>query len=283
MPPHIYAYTQSVYRQMLSTRQDQSLILMGHSGAGKSYNSKHMLNYLVRVAGSSSTSTSSVFSEAKLAAMHTVLSAFGCAQTQRNAHSNRFLHFFLLEFNHAGQLASLLLQLIVFDPTRLVYQPNAHESNYLVFYYLLYGADLDTLVNDFLVDSVSDLIETHGSNLFFREDNASQMKQQGGTEFNVYKNKYRQLLEAFKVLSFSPGEVKTVLSVLAAICHLGRAGACAPLNSSQPGSQLKVLGQFQSANEAHKAASLLGVSFAQLNECIFSPNSNRYKILFLKI
>lgn len=35
MPPHIYSYTQSIYRNMLSNRLDHSIILMGHSGSGK--------------------------------------------------------------------------------------------------------------------------------------------------------------------------------------------------------------------------------------------------------
>jgi hypothetical protein len=50
MPPHIYSYTHNVYRSMLSTRQDQSIILMGHSGSAKTYNSKLILNYLFKIA-----------------------------------------------------------------------------------------------------------------------------------------------------------------------------------------------------------------------------------------
>ena len=46
MPPHIYSYTQSIYRNMLSTRIDHSIILTGHSGSGKTSNTKHILDYL---------------------------------------------------------------------------------------------------------------------------------------------------------------------------------------------------------------------------------------------
>ncbi len=59
MPPHIYSYTQSVYRNMLSTRQDQSIILMGHSGSAKSFNSKLILNYLFKIAAINSTAIKS--------------------------------------------------------------------------------------------------------------------------------------------------------------------------------------------------------------------------------
>lgn len=50
MPPHVYSYVQSVYRNMLSSRQDQSIVLMGHSASGKTTNSKFILNYLFKVA-----------------------------------------------------------------------------------------------------------------------------------------------------------------------------------------------------------------------------------------
>ena len=48
MPPHIYSYTHNVYRSMLSTRQDQSIILMGHSGSAKTYNSKLIFKYIIK-------------------------------------------------------------------------------------------------------------------------------------------------------------------------------------------------------------------------------------------
>lgn len=52
MPPHIYASGQMAYRDMLNSRRDQSVILMGRSGSGKSVNAKHILSYLTLAAGS---------------------------------------------------------------------------------------------------------------------------------------------------------------------------------------------------------------------------------------
>ena len=51
MPPHIYATAQSAYREMLATRHDQSIVFLGRSGSGKSWNAKHTLQYLAQVAG----------------------------------------------------------------------------------------------------------------------------------------------------------------------------------------------------------------------------------------
>lgn len=58
MPPHIYSYAQSVYRNMLSTRQDQSIVLMGHTGSAKTTNAKYILNYLFKIASQVSASNS---------------------------------------------------------------------------------------------------------------------------------------------------------------------------------------------------------------------------------
>lgn len=52
MPPHIYASGQIAYRDMLNSRRDQSIILMGRSGSGKSVSAKHILSYLTLAAGS---------------------------------------------------------------------------------------------------------------------------------------------------------------------------------------------------------------------------------------
>ena len=46
MPPHIFASAQIAYREMLNTRQDQSIVFMGRSGSGKTFNMRHILHYL---------------------------------------------------------------------------------------------------------------------------------------------------------------------------------------------------------------------------------------------
>lgn len=53
-PPHVYSFVQSIYRRMLADRQDQSLVAMGHTAAGKTSNIKFALNYLFKVAAPNS-------------------------------------------------------------------------------------------------------------------------------------------------------------------------------------------------------------------------------------
>ena len=52
MPPHIFAVAQQAYHSLITDHRDQSLVLMGLSGAGKSFNARHLLRYLATAGGS---------------------------------------------------------------------------------------------------------------------------------------------------------------------------------------------------------------------------------------
>lgn len=52
MPPHIYASAQAAYRAMVHSRRDQSIVLLGRSGSGKTHNFRHLLSYILMAAGS---------------------------------------------------------------------------------------------------------------------------------------------------------------------------------------------------------------------------------------
>ena len=51
MPPHIYAVAQTAYRNLLSSRHDQSIVLLGRSGSGKTTNARHLMQYYLVSAG----------------------------------------------------------------------------------------------------------------------------------------------------------------------------------------------------------------------------------------
>uniref|UniRef100_A0A8C7KZR2 Myosin XVIIIAa n=1 Tax=Oncorhynchus kisutch TaxID=8019 RepID=A0A8C7KZR2_ONCKI len=134
--PHIYGVAQSAYRNLLTTRQDQSIVLLGKSGSGKTTNCQHLVQYLVTIAGS----TGKTFSAEKWQAVYTILEAFGNSSTSMNGNASRFSHIVCLDVDQAGQVASASIQTMLLEKLRVTRRPEG-ESTFNVFYYMMAGAD----------------------------------------------------------------------------------------------------------------------------------------------
>merc|ERR1712121_37504 len=51
MPPHIFAIVDNAYQDMLIDHENQSMLITGESGAGKTENTKKVIQYIAKVAG----------------------------------------------------------------------------------------------------------------------------------------------------------------------------------------------------------------------------------------
>uniref|UniRef100_A0A672HHU6 Myosin XVIIIAb n=1 Tax=Salarias fasciatus TaxID=181472 RepID=A0A672HHU6_SALFA len=242
--PHIYSVAQSAYRNLLTTRQDQSVVLLGKSGSGKTTNCQHLVQYLVSIAGS----TGKIFSAEKWQAVYTILEAFGNSSTSINTNASRFSHVVSLDFDQAGQVASASIQTMLLEKLRVSRRPEA-ESTFNVFYYLLAGADssLRTELHfNHLAESSAFGILPHSK----PED-----KQRASQQFT-------KLQAAMKVLGVSADEQKALWLILGAVYHLGAAGA------TKAGRR-----QFARHEWAQKAAYLLGCSLEELSSAIFKQQA----------
>uniref|UniRef100_A0A8C1KCK8 Myosin XVIIIAa n=1 Tax=Cyprinus carpio TaxID=7962 RepID=A0A8C1KCK8_CYPCA len=238
--PHIFAIAQSAYHQLLTTRQDQTIVLLGKSGSGKTTNCQHLLQYLVTIAAGSG----KVYSAEKWQAVYTVLEAFGNCSTAMNVNASRFSHIVSLDFDQAGQVASASVQTMLLEKFRVTRRPEA-ESSFNVFYYLMAGADAalktELHFNHFAENSTFGLLP----------HSKPEEKQKAAQQFT-------KLQAAMKVLGISAEEQKTVWLILGAIYHLGAAGA------TKAGRK-----QFSRHEWAQKAAYLLGCTLEELSSAIF--------------
>ncbi|XP_077098257.1 unconventional myosin-XVIIIa isoform X5 [Siphateles boraxobius] len=238
--PHIFAVAQSAYHQLLTTRQDQTIALLGRSGSGKTTTCQHLLQYLVTIAAGSG----KVYSAEKWQAVYSVLEAFGNCSTAMNGNASRFSHIVSLDFDQAGQVASASVQTMLLEKFRVTRRPEA-ESSFNVFYYLMAGADASLKT------------ELHFNH--FAENNTFGLLPHSKPEDKQKATQqFTKLQAAMKVLGISAEEQKTVWLILGAIYHLGAAGA------TKAGRK-----QFARHEWAQKAAYLLGCTLEELSSAIF--------------
>ncbi|XP_078278613.1 myosin-XVIIIa isoform X3 [Rhinoraja longicauda] len=242
--PHVYAIAQSAYRNLLTTRQDQSIILLGRSGSGKTTNSQHLVQYLVTIAGS----TGKVVTVEKWQAVYSVLEAFGNSSTSMNSNATRFSAIVSLDFDQAGQVASASVQTMLLEKVRVSKHPGT-EGTFNVFYYLMAGAD-NTLRTELHLNHFA------GNNAFeIAPLSKPEEKQKAAQQFN-------KLQAALKMLGVSNEEQKALWHILAAIYHLGAAGA------TKAGRR-----QFARHEWGQKAAYLLGCNLEELSSALFKHQS----------
>uniref|UniRef100_A0A8C6PI14 Myosin XVIIIA n=1 Tax=Nothobranchius furzeri TaxID=105023 RepID=A0A8C6PI14_NOTFU len=238
--PHIYAVAQSAYRNLLTTRQNQSIVLLGKSGSGKTTNCQHLVQYLVSIAGS----TGKIFSAEKWQAVYTILEAFGNSSSAMNTNASRFSHVVSLDLDQAGQVASASIQTMLLEKVRVIRRPEA-ESTFNVFYYMMAGAD-SSLRTELHLNQLAEN-STFGIHPHTKPEDKQRASQQ-----------FTKLQAAMKVLGISAEEQKALWLILGAIYHLGAAGA------TKAGRR-----QFARHEWAQKAAYLLGCSLEELSSSIF--------------
>ncbi|XP_047564542.1 unconventional myosin-XVIIIa isoform X2 [Lutra lutra] len=250
--PHIYAVAQTAYRAMLMSRQDQSVILLGASGSGKTTSCQHLVQYLATIAG---TSGNKVFSVDKWQALYSLLEAFGNSPTIMNGNATRFSQILSLDFDQAGQVASASIQTMLLEKLRVARRP-AGEATFNVFYYLLACGD-GTLRTELHLNHLAE------NNVFGIVPLAKpEEKQKAAQQFS-------KLQTAMKVLGISPEEQKACWLILAAIYHLGAAGATKEAPEEQAEATEAGRRQFARHEWAQKAAYLLGCSLEELSSAIF--------------
>lgn len=170
--PHVYALADGAMRNMLEARENQSLLITGESGAGKTENTKKVIQYLAAIAmdptGGASTGTPngtltrSISSsrhimdhlrgveglatkklgllERQILQANPILEAFGNAQTIRNNNSSRFGKFVRIEFTSAGAIAGANIDWYLLEKSRVTNR-SEKERSFHIFYQLLRGAD----------------------------------------------------------------------------------------------------------------------------------------------
>lgn len=178
LAPHVYQTADDAYRQMLrglenrklmkKPRQqlvrgesaiadlegvypsNQSILVSGESGAGKTVTTKIVLNYFAMLSkkrseeeqrsnSNADRSHSDVSIEQQVLQSNPILEAFGNARTIRNDNSSRFGKYIDISFTDKGKLVGASIETYLLEKVRLIH-PGPGERNYHVFYQFLKAA-----------------------------------------------------------------------------------------------------------------------------------------------
>ncbi|XP_063079460.1 myosin-6 [Engraulis encrasicolus] len=137
-PPHIFSISDNAYQYMLTDRENQSVLITGESGAGKTVNTKRVIQYFASIAavGGAKRDESKGTLEDQIIQANPALEAFGNAKTVRNDNSSRFGKFIRIHFGTTGKLSSADIETYLLEKSRVTYQLKA-ERNYHIFYQIM--------------------------------------------------------------------------------------------------------------------------------------------------
>uniref|UniRef100_A0A8C7KNL0 Osteoclast-stimulating factor 1 n=1 Tax=Oncorhynchus kisutch TaxID=8019 RepID=A0A8C7KNL0_ONCKI len=129
-PPHIYALTDNMYRNMMIDQENQCVIISGESGAGKTVAAKYIMGYISKVSGGGDK-----VQHVKdiILQSNPLLEAFGNAKTVRNNNSSRFGKYFEIQFSRGGEPDGGKISNFLLEKSRVVSQ-NENERNFHVYY-----------------------------------------------------------------------------------------------------------------------------------------------------
>ncbi|XP_055562731.1 unconventional myosin-Vb-like, partial [Falco cherrug] len=201
MDPHIFALAEEAYKQMVRFGKNQSLIISGESGAGKTASAKYAMRYFTTIGGCLCDSNM----EEKVLASSPVMEAFGNAKTMRNDNSSRFGKYIEIGFSQA-HVTGATIKTYLLEKSRVTFQAQA-ERNYHIFYQLCASATLPELQGLGLCGAES-----------FHYTRQGQCAVAQSTDDAADLDSTRH---AFSLLGIPEAEQLELFRVLAAILHLG--------------------------------------------------------------
>ncbi|XP_062849386.1 unconventional myosin-Vc [Trichomycterus rosablanca] len=136
LDPHIFAVSEEAYKQMARNNRNQSIIVSGESGAGKTVSARYAMRYFAMVSKSSSNAQV----EDKVLASNPITEAIGNAKTTRNDNSSRFGKYTEISFDRRYQIIGANMRTYLLEKSRVVFQ-SENERNYHIFYQMCACAD----------------------------------------------------------------------------------------------------------------------------------------------
>lgn len=197
--PHVYAIADMAFNEMLRDGINQSIIISGESGAGKTETAKIAMQYLAALGGAKGV-------ESEVLQTNVILEALGNAKTSRNDNSSRFGKLTEMHFSETGRICGAKIQTFLLEKSRVVRRAPG-ERSYHIFYQLCSGAP--------------PLLK---KKLFLRDANYyNYLKQSACSRIDGVDDakRFSLLVDAMDIIQISKESQMELFSMLAAVLWLG--------------------------------------------------------------
>uniref|UniRef100_A0A7M4EUD9 Myosin heavy chain 15 n=1 Tax=Crocodylus porosus TaxID=8502 RepID=A0A7M4EUD9_CROPO len=252
-PPHIFSIADNAYNDMLRNRENQSMLITGESGAGKTVNTKRVIQYFATVAaigepGKKIESPTAGTLEDQIIQANPALEAFGNAKTLRNDNSSRFGKFIRIHFGTTGKLSSADIEIYLLEKSRVIFQQPG-ERCYHIFYQILSGKKEE--LQDMLLISTNPYDFHFCSQGVVTVDNLDDGEELMATD------------QAMDILGFIPDEKYGAYKMTGAIMHFG--------NMKFKERPREEQAEADGTENADKVAYLMGINSSDLVKGLLHP------------
>ncbi|KAK8736466.1 hypothetical protein OTU49_005019 [Cherax quadricarinatus] len=250
VPPHLFAISDGAYVNMIQDGENQSMLITGESGAGKTENTKKVLSYFANVGATTKKKGEDKKQnlEDQIIQTNPVLEAFGNAKTTRNDNSSRFGKFIRIHFQPNGKLSGADIEVYLLEKARVISQQPA-ERSYHIFYEMM-SDQIQTIKP--LCKLSDDIYDYH----YVSQGKVTVPSIDDGEDMQFCH-------DAFDILGFSKQEIDEVYKITAAVMHMGE------MKFKQRGREEQA--EPDGTEKGEVVASLLGVEGADLYKNITKP------------
>ncbi|KRX16530.1 Unconventional myosin-Va [Trichinella nelsoni] len=239
LDPHIFGIAEEAFSSLDQQKQNQSIIISGESGAGKTVSANHVFRYLTQACAHRHAIDSLII------ASNSLIEAFGNAKTVQNDNSSRFGKFTRIFFDDRLNASGAQMEAYLLEKSRISFQGKC-ERNYHIFYQMSTARESTPLLKGFNM-------KHHSSYKYLCSNEDACMLTANDSK------KFEETVNCFKILGFKDDEIREIFAVLIGILHFGN------LSFSGEANNKKAIRK-NSANDLNRCCELLGLNEEDLAE-----------------
>ncbi|EPB80273.1 myosin head [Ancylostoma ceylanicum] len=256
MPPHLFAVSDEAFRNMMTDHENQSMLITGESGAGKTENTKKVIAYFANIGGNKEKPSDQravrfkdlgeASLENQVVQANPAIEAFGNGATVRNYNSSRYGKFIRIHFDKRGKLVGGDIEHYLLEKSRVIKQAPG-ERSYHIFYQI------------FTQKKLRDLLQLGDDIRQFKFVSQAEITVPGMDD----KEEFRITDNAFDVMHFTDREKHDLYKTCAAIMHMSRFAFRQKPREEQA--------EVDSMDSPMKAAKLFGIDPDQFVSSLVKP------------